>query len=101
MDRIPTNTSDGKAGAGHKTHRARPEPQRDVLPFPRGGVFGPASGASLEQIHDALTIARGLEHALDRMQSQLDELNAELDDPYVFPFAQLADNPDDTRPIAA
>lgn len=80
---------------------ARARSSRGPLKFPPGGVFGIAAAPVLEQVEDALTIAKGLEQTLDQMQQRLDELEAELEEPLVFPFARFNESPHDTRPMAA
>lgn len=106
MDRLHLDNSNGEQTGGRRTSRAaRPAhagtAPRGPMKFPEGGVFGVGMAPTLEQVEDALTIARSIEMRLDRMQAQLHELEAELDDPYVFPFARLSNDPDDTRPMAA
>jgi hypothetical protein len=96
----PEHRSRGRADAD--THKARKDSsRRGPLKFPEGGVFGVAVAPVMEQVEDALTIARGIEQRLNQMQLQLNELEAELDDPYVFPLARLSTSPHDTRPMAA
>jgi hypothetical protein len=58
---------------------------RDVLDFPRGGVFGQTSDQTEEAIDDALSLAGQLEAQLDDMQAQLDELASDLDKGFTFP----------------
>lgn len=103
MDRLHLNRS---RTDGHKSRRAKEggaavQPVRGPLKFPPGGVFGIAAAPVLEQVEDALSIARGIEQSLDQMQARLDELQAELEDPMVFPFARFNDDPHDSRPLAA
>jgi hypothetical protein len=96
----PEHRSGGRANAD--AHKARKDSSgRGPLKFPEGGVFGAAVAPVMEQVEDALTIARGIEQRLNQMQLQLNELEAELDDPYVFPLARLNTSPHDTRPLAA
>ncbi|MFM9957665.1 MAG: hypothetical protein ACKVZJ_06295 [Phycisphaerales bacterium] len=109
MDRLHLNTSqsDGRQGKASAHSRSERKPTRPTprttgpLKFPPGGVFGIAAAPVLEQVEDALSIARGLEQSLDQMQARLDELEAELEDPFVFPFARLNEDPHDSRPLAA
>ena len=96
----PEQRSGGRANAD--AHKARPDaPRRGSLKFPAGGVFGVAVAPVMEQVEDALSIARGIERRLEQMQVQLNELESELDDPYLFPLARLSVSPHDTRPLAA
>ncbi|MBN8644370.1 MAG: hypothetical protein J0L61_03905 [Planctomycetes bacterium] len=105
MDRLRLNTGgtrrQGKNGGdGAHQSAARPTETAGPLPFPRGGVFGLTAAPVMEQIEDALSVARSIESTLDKMQRHLDELQAELDEPFVFPLMR-EDNPEDTRPLAA
>ena len=63
---------------------------RDVLDFPRGGIFGspdhqPAKGSS------ALSLAHELEAQLDSMQAQLDDLADQVDNAFTFPAPSCDD----------
>lgn len=105
MDRLRLNTGGARRPekSGRENPAANGSPRSESvgpLPFPRGGVFGLTAAPVMEQIEDALSVARSIETTLDKMQRHLDELQAELDEPFVFPLAK-SDNPEDTRPLAA
>ncbi len=114
MDRLQLHQGDSKqsttSGAKGRSKKAdRPTKNnrsssrsRDVLPFPQGGVFALVASNVSHRVETALEAARGIERTLDRMQSQLNELETELNDPYVFPLARIgATDPNETRPLAA
>lgn len=102
MDRLHLDPSSQPQQPRHDRAKPGDRPQRrEPLKFPQGGVFGLSMAPVLEQVEDALSIARAIERRLDTMQEQLNELEAELDDPYVFPLARLGQSPHDTRPLAA
>lgn len=104
MDRLHINSAsraDGRKSRREKGSAASGAASRGPLKFPPGGVFGLTAAPVLEQVEDALTIARKVERSLDQMQTQLDELQAELDDPFVFPLSRFEDDPHGSRPMAA
>lgn len=62
---------------------ARLESDRDCLPFPVGGVFGPISHedpAPMNDDWDRMDTISVIENVLDRMQGQLDELEEGVED---------------------
>lgn len=102
MDRLHLDpSSQSQQPRSERAEKRERSPRRGPLKFPQGGVYGVAMAPVLEQVEDALSIARAIERRLDTMQTQLNELEAELDDPYMFPLARLGQSPHDTRPLAA
>ncbi|GAB4549817.1 MAG: hypothetical protein Tsb0013_11290 [Phycisphaerales bacterium] len=82
---------------------SRFESDADTLPFPVGGVFGPiqvdphTSAASDTDPWDAMDTLHAIEHVIDRMQGQLDELESDVEDV----IAHIGDDKDDWHPSAA
>lgn len=97
MDRLHLNPGEPKDSTTPRSRRSGS--RRDVLPFPKGGVFGLVEGGP-DHVERALDRAREVEYTLSRLQSRIDELSAELDDPYLFPLAKLSACPHDSRPAA-
>ncbi len=73
-------------------HAERIESDREVLPFPRGGVFGYARGSAPR------TDVSEIERTLDTMKAQLNELSEAVDE--VLKFSEYTD-PGETSPNSA
>lgn len=70
--------------AGSKSQTSRIESDREVLPFPAGGVFGPARpgpapSKSDSRVDSTMRLTQSIEAELDSLQQQLDGLTVELD----------------------
>lgn len=67
------------------TSGSRFDSDRDVLPFPAGGVFGPKPGAGstdergAEQSESSMNLADSINANLDALQAGLDRLTVELE----------------------
>lgn len=60
---------------------SRIDSDRDVLPFPTGGVHGPASRTvATEQATSAIEFARSVEAELDALKHGLDQLAEQIDE---------------------
>ena len=84
---------------------ARFDSAADALPFPVGGVFGPSEGDAPKADDqpatddwDAMDTLHAIEHVIDRMQGQRDELESDVNDV----IAHIGDdNNDGWHPSAA
>jgi hypothetical protein len=72
---------------GITTSSSRVESDRDVLPFPTGGVFGPgrvtASPNKTDRkssSDDVMNLARSIESELDNLQQGLNRLTVEIEE---------------------
>ena len=71
---------------GSPTSSSRIDSDRDVLPFPVGGVFGPGPSPSATKVsraassHDAMNLARSIESELDNLQQGLNRLTVQIKD---------------------
>lgn len=69
--------------AGHRSAGTRIDSDRDVLPFPTGGVFGPAPEPrpnTSTNAKSALDVARSIEAELDQLKHGLDRLSQQIDE---------------------
>ncbi len=67
--------------AGHRSAGTRIDSDRDVLPFPTGGVYGPAPEPSPStKTKSALDVARSIEAELDQLKHGLDRLSEQIDE---------------------
>ncbi|MEM1423589.1 MAG: hypothetical protein AAGH64_06255 [Planctomycetota bacterium] len=78
---------DGETLASVMPGSARFDSDADALPFPVGGVFGPIEVEAdtpteepAPQGWDAMDTLHAIEHVIDRMQGQLDELESDVND---------------------
>ena len=63
------------------TPDSRFDRDRDVLPFPSGGVFGPESGArQADDADTSMNLADSINADLDALQAGLDRLTVELEE---------------------
>lgn len=78
--------------------RRRFESDRDSLPFPVGGVFGPVEGGPEESVvWRTGDVVEAIERTIDRMQDQLSELESDVE----CVIAHIGRGSDPFRPSAA
>ncbi|MFU8828126.1 MAG: hypothetical protein ACNA8P_01700 [Phycisphaerales bacterium] len=66
---------------GTNTKGSRIDSDRDVLPFPTGGVFGPRSKpAKKSDATTGLDLARSIEQDLDALQAGLHRLTVDINE---------------------
>ncbi|MFI4854151.1 MAG: hypothetical protein ACIAQF_04115 [Phycisphaerales bacterium JB065] len=73
--------------SGSTSSTSRIESDRDVLPFPSGGVFGPGRDQTSENTvrekttpDGSLNLTRSIESELDNLQQGLDQLTVEIEE---------------------
>jgi len=67
--------------AGQITAGTRIDSDRDVLPFPAGGVYGLSPEARpAESAKSALDVARSIEAELDQLRHGLDRLSEQIEE---------------------
>ena len=79
--------------------RQRFESDRESLPFPIGGVFGPLREGEPEEgvVWDTNDVVNAIERTIDRMQDQLNELETDVESV----IAHIGREGDPFRPSAA